>query len=294
MNTCPVCDQGNLKEIYYGRIREGQYGNWSAEPYTIYQCSHCKTIWHESRDDNKDLYESDLYRVRLDGDAEIETYYAHHDKDTLMKLEWCKSAFFRDKIVADVGCGGGSFLDSISGAARKVIAIEPTLHYHDSLYKKGYDVFSYAHKANLKYKNQVDVVTSFDVIEHVDDPITFANEIYNLLKDGGRIIIGTPTDYPHLRYLLGRKFDEFIFSVQHPWVFSKEGLYCIFKKSGFTDIKIEYKQVFALGNTISWCLEQRPCGHINYDFITPAMNAVYREEMIRTKQSDYLVLYAQK
>ena len=40
----------------------------------------------------------------------------------------------RNKIVADIGCGAGSFSDHISGLAEKIIAIEPTVMYQKGTY----------------------------------------------------------------------------------------------------------------------------------------------------------------
>jgi predicted RNA methylase len=40
-----------------------------------------------------------------------------------------------NKIVADFGAGGGSFLDAIQEFAKKTIAIEPTRHWHKEIKK---------------------------------------------------------------------------------------------------------------------------------------------------------------
>ena len=42
----------------------------------------------------------------------------------------------------DFGCGGGSFLDSIKGIAKKTIAVEPFVGYHESLKLRGHEVYS--------------------------------------------------------------------------------------------------------------------------------------------------------
>ena len=292
LKQCAICHEGALQPIYCGRIRDGSYGRWTQNEVTVYQCSNCKTLCHSDLYGEHTIYESSLYRELLEADASIETYHKKHDFETLRKVEWVGSPIMRGAIVADIGCGGGSFLDCVSGSAKEVIAIEPTPTYHSWLKQQGYQVFSYTENALEKYRNNVDVVTSFDVIEHVSDPLSFAKEAHQLLKPGGTAIIGTPTDYPHLRALIGREFEEFIFSTQHLWVFAEKGLEILMRQAGFQEIQIEYCQMYGLGNTISWTLYKRPCGYGSYSFITDTMDAVYRQEMIRTKQSDYLIVRA--
>lgn len=292
MKHCAICQKGLLHLIYHGRIRDGKYGQWTSKEKNVYQCEVCKTLWHSNDYAGEALYEGALYRELLEDDASIQTYHQKHDFETMRKVEWVGTPILREKIVADIGCGGGSFLDCVSGSANEIIAIEPTSAFHPWLRNQGYAVFPYTVDALEQYRDKVDIATSFDVIEHVEDPLSFVNEIHQLLRPGGVAIIGTPTDYPHLRRLIGQDFEEFLFSTQHLWIFSEEGLKILMERVGFKEIRIEYKQMYGLGNTISWALHRCPRGYSSYDFITDTMDAVYREEMIRTKQSDYLVAYA--
>ena len=73
-------------------------------------------------------------------------------------------------------------MDFVSGVADTVIAVEPTKSYHKGLKERNYKVYSYAGEACKDYADKVDVITSFDVIEHVSEPKEFASDIYRLLK----------------------------------------------------------------------------------------------------------------
>lgn len=108
-------------------------------------------------------------------------------------------------MVADIGCGCGAFLDLVSGVGQSIIAVEPTESYRQVLNRKGYSTYPYANEALKEWKGKVDIVVSFDVIEHVNAPEQFIREVYELLKNGGKCIIGTPTDAPVMRKLLGEK-----------------------------------------------------------------------------------------
>lgn len=294
--TCPICGSNIIKCIYYGELKTGLLKDWTEKQYEVQQCQNCHTIWNEAYKDYnvEEFYESAEYRKRIDVDTHIETYYKKYDKEVLDKLMITGTDIFRNKVVADIGCGGGSFLDFLKGVAADTIAIEPSEIYRKGLKKKGHHTYTYTSAAEADYRNAVDVVTSFDVIEHVKNPEQFMQEIYNLCTRGGTAIVGTPTDYPVLRKMLGKTFDRFIFQIQHPWILSEQSMKLLAEKAGFKNIRIEYKQKYGLGNLLSWLLDGIPRGDIQYDFISRTVDVAYRQSMANKDCCEYLILYAEK
>lgn len=293
---CSICSSENVRIIYHGELKTGLLKDWTEKEYDVHQCQNCKTIWNEAyRDLNiEDYYESSEYRTRIETDTSIEAYCNKYDKDVLDKLMMTGTDIFRGKFVADIGCGGGSFLDFIKGVAAQTIAIEPSAIYREGLKEKGHKAYTYASEAKEEFSNRIDVITSFDVIEHVESPEKFLKDAYNLCSEGGNVIIGTPTDYPVLRQMLGRTFDRFIFQVQHPWVLSDKAMEIMAERVGFKNIRIEYKQKYGLGNLLSWLLDNTPRGDINYEFIDKGVDAAYRKSMSKADVCEYIILYATK
>lgn len=290
---CAIC--GNAGEIIYdGPIKYGLLEGYTSENHKVFQCKVCKTIWNHAQEKySSEFYESEEYRTRIEGNSQIETYYYRHDREVLDKLNITGTDIFRNKTIADIGCGGGSFLDFANTVARTIVAIEPSRTYRTELEGKGYHTFSYATEAILEWKGKCDVVTSFDVIEHVKSPEAFAKDMFDLCAEGGQVICGTPTDYPVLRELLGDRYNKFIFQIQHPWILSEKSLLLLFERAGFRSIKIEKIQKYGLGNLIAWLNEGKPRGDIKYDFISDAMNEAYKAEMAR-QNPEYLVVKALK
>jgi ubiquinone/menaquinone biosynthesis C-methylase UbiE len=107
------------------------------------------------------------------------------------------SEFVKNKTVLDVACGtgfGSYFL--IKSGAKKIFAIDndaQTIGYAKSTYAdKNIDyLLADAQKIPLK-NNSVDVVVSFETIEHVKEPELFLNEIQRILKPNGLLILSTP------------------------------------------------------------------------------------------------------
>jgi 2-polyprenyl-3-methyl-5-hydroxy-6-metoxy-1,4-benzoquinol methylase len=191
-------------------------------------------------------------------------------------------------VVADIGCGGGSFLDFVSGAAREIIAIEPSKEYDNTLKERGYHTYQYADQAK-EWFGKVDVVVSFDVIEHVASPEKFMMDMKNLLTPDGIMIIGTPTDYPVLRQMLGETFDRFIFQIHHRWVLSEKSMEIMADRLNIRCDEIKTIQKYGLGNLIYWLRDKKPRGHIRVDFISDSVNDAYMDEMSREGRGEYIV-----
>lgn len=294
-DRCPICANKEITITYRGPIRVGSGSLRTDKSYNVYRCSDCLTIWHENDAyESKEYYESTQYRVELEGAADVETFYARHDRECLEKFIYTGTDIFRNKTVADVGCGGGGWLDFLKGVAKTTVAVEPSVLYRQHLHEKGHIAYAYMDNAAKDFANTIDVLTSFDVIEHVDNPRQFAEDAFRLLKNGGEIIVGTPTDLGHLRALLGSEFDSFVFSVQHPWVLSEKALKIIFENAGFKEISVRQFMKYGLGNVFAWLKERQPRGHVTYPCISHTVNEAWKANLAEKGQGDYLVLYAVK
>lgn len=283
--------------VFEGPIRNGTVGVYTKDSQQIFHCDDCGTYWHKDlHEHDKSFYESEEYRKEIEGSSEVGNFYRLYDKKQYLYLEWLTNVPLRDKVVADVGCAGGSLLDYIKGLAKQTISIEPSRTYQQALREKGHIVFSYQDEALEIYRGQVDVITSFDVIEHVQDPVNFICQQYELLAPGGVMVVGTPTDYPNIRSIIAEEFSSFLFSVQHPWIFEERGLRYMAKKAGFAQdsIIIRQKQRFGLSNLLSWALYRQPRGDAPYPFFSSAIEDAYRREQETAGRGDYILLYAKK
>lgn len=290
---CKLCGGTEVSVDYQGIIRLGMAAGYTKEEVTIYRCESCGVLWHEYPLP-EDYYQSEAYRNAIEGDSDPEQYFARHDCEVLPKLEFTGTEIYRHKIAADIGCGGGSFLDFIHGAADTTIAIEPSATYRASLAQRGHRCYEYTANALTDFGGKTDVATSFDVIEHVDHPLSFLQDICALLKPGGKLVVGTPTDYPILRKLVGQPFERFIFNANHPWVFSENSLQYLLKEAGFQQISVKQTYRFGIGNVLSWISTQQPNGNIQYQEIPAVVDKVWKTAMKEQGMGEYLVAYAEK
>lgn len=293
---CKICGSCNIKSIYNGIIRDGGLGQYTKEAVEVFQCNDCDVIWHENKISNvEEYYETEEYRNELEGSSEEEKFYELHDKETLDKLNYTGTTVFRNKIVADVGCGCGAFLDYISGVAKEVVAIEPSNKYRNVMKRKGYNTYAYASDAKSVYRNKIDIITSFDVIEHVVSPKAFIQDAYDLLAEGGKAIIGTPTDAPVMRSLLGEIYEKkLLYSTQHLWILSEKSLQIMSEQCGFKNTDVKFYQRYGIDNMLGWVKHKKPKSEIQQNFITETLNNVWKAQLVDNGLADYIVLYIEK
>ena len=93
----------------------------------------------------------------------------------------------------DVGAGFGTFCEEIkkSGFFEKVIAIEPTPDLAETCRKRNIETIE-KEIENVKMNEKVDVITNFEVIEHLFSPKEFLIGCRNQLSDNGLIVITCP------------------------------------------------------------------------------------------------------
>ncbi len=292
---CGICGSKDIGITYDGIIRDGGLGKYTDKPIKMWKCNCCDAIWHYKTMDNSEYYESKEYRMSLENTTEEKDFYRLHDKDSLDKFLYTGTSIFRNKVVADIGCGCGAFLDYIKGVAQTIVAIEPSEYYRNIMERKGFKVYPYAVNAIEDFSNDIDVIVSFDVIEHVEDPKEFMKDVYNLLRIGGKAIIGTPTEAPIMRQLLGNDYErKLLFSTQHLWVLGKKNLELISKELGFEDINVRYFQRYGISNLLGWIRDKEPRSDIECDWLTKSIDSVWRSELEEKGMSDYIVLYLTK
>ncbi len=292
INVCKLCGRKNVKIFYQGKIRKGDAE--FLENAAIYQCEDCKLIQHNYQKNAAQFYESSEYRDSVDTGSNPEDFYAMYDSMQNRYIEWTGVERFRNKIVADIGCAGGAFLDLAHGLAKETIAIEPSEIFRKELRKKHNAVYPYITNAIKDYQGKVDVVTSWNAIEHVEEIRDFCHNLYDLTANGGVCIVGTPTSGGVYHDILGKVWDEFRYTVQHPLVFNRESLDFAMRNAGFNHVEVKYVQLYSLSNLIAWCVHKKSRARVNSEWLTDTLEKVFEAEMGKIDKGDFIISYAYK
>jgi 2-polyprenyl-3-methyl-5-hydroxy-6-metoxy-1,4-benzoquinol methylase/ribosomal protein S27E len=108
-------------------------------------------------------------------------------------IEICKKYNVKTEIIVDVGAGFGTFCEEIRerNIFKKIIAVEPTPYLAETCRKKNLEVIEKPIE-KIKFNDKVDVVTSFETIEHLFSPKGFILGCKEILSEDGFIIITCP------------------------------------------------------------------------------------------------------
>ena len=111
--------------------------------------------------------------------------------------------------VLDVGCASGAFLRLMREAGWSVMrrrAIGSTIPAGNESARRRRKIFSNACSRRRRLQGGFDLVTMWDVLEHVTHPVEFLSMAACLLRPGGYVVLNVPRiDSPAAR-LLGRRW----------------------------------------------------------------------------------------
>ena len=113
----------------------------------------------------------------------------------------CLAALPPKQKVLDVGCGSGQFIHLALAEGHSASGIETSLSacetaWESKLEVQHEDLWQHAQQNQDTY----DCVCSFQVLEHIHDPMRFLKAALKALKPGGLLMLGTPNSESYLRY----------------------------------------------------------------------------------------------
>lgn len=143
--------------------------------------------------------------------------------------------FKKGDSVLDVGCATGNFLKLCDNFGLKTYGIDISAKW---LEKAKTNTI-----AKLKYWDlntheqpfpgtKFNLITAFDVIEHLDSPSNFVKNAYNQLKPGGKIIITTPNLNSLGRLTMKERWHGYS-DKTHKYLFTLESLEYLLLSNGF-------------------------------------------------------------
>lgn len=107
----------------------------------------------------------------------------------------------KNESVLDIGCGAGFFISKIKDRGSNVLGLEFNQKAIKSCLDKNIPVINTSIQEYAKSNSeQFDVITFFQVLEHIDNPMSFIEAALKVVKKGGKLIIGVPNNAPNYMY----------------------------------------------------------------------------------------------
>ncbi len=212
--TCLICDSSNLKEL----------PDYSDAFLT--KCQDCSFVFEKKIPTSAELvefYDNNYERTEYFSSITIKRY-----NELLDGFE----KYRKTNNILDVGAGNGFFLEIAKVRGWNVFGTELTKKSVETCEMKGVQMREGClHNVGFD-ENQFDVITSFEVIEHVNNPKSLVKEMYRILRENGKVYITTPNFNSLLRYRLKSKYD-IIGYPNHLCFFTKKTLRKLFSEAGF-------------------------------------------------------------
>lgn len=140
--------------------------------------------------------------------------------------------FRKTNKLLDVGCGIGYFLEVAKERGWEVYGTEYTDRAIEICEGKGIIMQQGKLDPSKFEAESFDIITSFEVLEHINNPIEETNNFYQLLRKGGLVYLTTPNFNSLLRYRLKERYDVITYP-EHLSYYTPKTLNKLFKRCGF-------------------------------------------------------------
>jgi 2-polyprenyl-3-methyl-5-hydroxy-6-metoxy-1,4-benzoquinol methylase len=135
------------------------------------------------------------------------------------------------RTLLDIGAHIGVFVEVARRAGWEATGIEPSHWSVEMARQSGTELIEGTLASSDLPENHFDVVTLWDVIEHLSDPKTELGHVFRVLKPGGWVVIHTMNIESPFARLMGKKWPWFM--EMHLYYFSERTLRCLLEKTGF-------------------------------------------------------------
>jgi len=231
---CPACASRDIRPAF---VKHG-FG------YVL--CGSCHTLYQSPRPSAADfarIYQespSVRYWAGTFSPAVAEARRVYLIRPKVQELaRLCQQDRFAPRMFADIGAGAGFFLEEWrrNFPETQTIALEPNPDLAAQCRSKGLTVMECFLEEAESLEGQADLVTAFEVIEHVHDPLRFCASLGKLLKPGGRALLtGLTGDGFDIQVLWENS--NSVSPPHHINFMSIKGFESLLSRAGFTNIRI--------------------------------------------------------
>jgi SAM-dependent methyltransferase len=227
---CPLCGSRKVLDFMLAPDRF----HMRTELYDLMRCSHCSCVWVANPPSPEEMsrhYDEDYHRAIA----------AAGEGSAAIRWKGQREAISKHKSggsILDIGCSSGGFLSTMQGPSWKLHGIEMESSTAERARKNtGAEVFTGDALDAPFAPESFDVVTTFDVLEHVYQPRQFVTKINEWLKPGGIYY----TMLPNIDSWEARMLGSYWYGLElprHLFHFSPRSLSMLMKSSNFLDIGI--------------------------------------------------------
>lgn len=241
-NKCILCNSNELIPLnrYYSE-------------HSLIKCNNCKLVFAHKIPSEIEL-EKHYSSYSYENVAEISISTKHSYSKLLDQFE----KYRKNNRILDVGCGRGWFLTEAKNRGWEVYGNEYSEKAVELCTNNGINTTLGALNETLFEPDFFDVVTSFEVIEHINNPNEDLKLIHQFLRSDGLFYCTTPNFNSIMRYYLKEKYNVIEYP-EHLTYYTHKTLNQALKLNKFEKIKL-FSTGFSLSR-IKQSLSSSPTVH---------------------------------
>lgn len=255
--TCRICKHGEME-----LSRVGVRHNPERQ---VMRCKGCGTefLWPIPDQDMRQYYDAQ-YRLKHNNDVDktrtSEDRFNDRHYDLQDALETVLPLVTPESRVLEIGCAAGAFLSQLQPHVAEVVGVdynsEDAKYASEKLGITTYQDDIWETDAKHAY---FDLIVSFHVIEHVQDPVRWLYKIRPYLRPNGTAVISTPNlDHPYFTLFdVPDSFGDFWYREPHIWYFNQDSLTETARQAGYSG-ETHVSQIYNVSNLFHWQLTGGP------------------------------------
>jgi 2-polyprenyl-3-methyl-5-hydroxy-6-metoxy-1,4-benzoquinol methylase len=212
----------------------------------LVQCENCGLVFVAEQPDAQELYAlygETYFQNEESGEVGYTNYIADEAniRQTANKRFGHIEKFVEKGRMIDVGCAMGFFVDEAAKRGWQVEALDISQFATEYVQK------NFGHKAHNGSllaldlpSGAYDLVTMWDVIEHVPDPQGYLERVAELLRAGGVVELATPDVGSLPAQMTGKQWIGYKLSDEHVYYFSVKTLSAMLEKAGFEVLHVRH------------------------------------------------------
>jgi SAM-dependent methyltransferase len=227
VGTCALCGSSNFAVAF------------EEAPYSVRRCAVCTLVWVSPRrtaQGLRDLYGEDYWR----SDSPKTVGYGDYrqDEDLYLRTFRRRMKFVlrhgpRGGKALDVGAAAGYFMKVLDENGFEPAGVELSAEIASHIREHfGFDVHVGTLETAPFSPASFDLITMWDVVEHLPDPVAVLTAARTLLKPSGALVIETQNVDSAFARLLGRRWHHYKHA-EHLYHFNRRTIADLLRETGF-------------------------------------------------------------
>jgi SAM-dependent methyltransferase len=248
IEACPLCRQTDPKEW----LRAPDWMHGRQKQYTLVRCSACSIVWldHPPRPNEMHQHYTDAYHGLISTAGETSPRRWQKHTEGILKYK-------QSGAILDLGCSSGAFLASLPSKSWELHGIEMSADVAKRAEAATGAKIFVGDILDAPFPPECfDVITCFDVLEHLYEPRRAMAKITEWLKPGGIFYVFVP----NIDSAEARVFGSHWCGLElprHLYHYSPASLRYLAKSAGLDEVSVETTRNAAVGYSMRYFFDDR-------------------------------------